>query len=317
MYDELRGRFRDSVEAIPVPAHTASAAARRGRRLVRRRLVVSAAVVAVLAGLSVAVVSGSIGGSRPSPPVDAPDDEVRNAVDMRALAVIEDLGVICDGHELYSVTEIGDALYRPAECGMRIALRMMADQIAPAVLSSPGATPPPASGPAGAVQRRLLRGPRVLVYAFSSVAAKEIWMEGHPPFWGGRIAGDTWVVDVVYPSRFTGVREELPTATVVARPTRAWRVGEHVARPLPDGYEPAARLPRVSRAVVARRPELLAAQLGQFGKTGARGVPAWILTFRQCGSEYGGSHPSSVCALDRRHLVIDAETGRTIARFST
>jgi hypothetical protein len=314
MSDDLRELFEDSLDVISVPPHSASGAAHRGRRLVRRRVVVSVLALIAFTGLSVMVGAGLIEERASTLPV-GPSDEVREVIDSRVAGIVDALGPFCDGYDFYYVSEIGDGLYRPAQCGMRTSLRMLADEVAPALGSSPTPMPSPTSGPV--VQKRLLRGPRVLVYSFSSSAIKELWLKDHPPFWGGRIAGDEWVVDVVYPSRFAAVRQELPAGDVVSRGTRAWRLGDYVVNPLPDRYEPEFALPRVSRVLITRPPELLAAQLGRFGEKGTPGVPAWIITFRQCVPQYGGEHASLECSLDRGHLVIDAETGRRIARFST
>jgi hypothetical protein len=305
MHDDARVLFDASLETIPVPLLPSGPVVARGRKLSRRRAIVRTACAGLVLAASAVGATALMRGPSSAPPIDRPARE--DPVDARAFDVLEDLGSICAGYDFYFKTDLGPAEYRPVECGM-------IQELVPA--GPPPATPPPSPPSVDELSSRLVRGPRAVVYAFSSRAAKRLWLEAHEPFRGGRIAGEDWVVDVVPPSEFPSVRNELPGGRVVAHPRSSWTVGEHVVSDPPIDFRPVP-LRRVSRAAIAHHRELLAAELASYRHGDSRGVPAWVLTFRRCVPQFGGVHASTECEGDRLHIVFDASSGERVATFTS
>jgi hypothetical protein len=307
MSDDTRALFDDSLETIRVPSGSPADAARRGRTYVRRRRLARTLSLAVLLGAG-GIVAGNVTGGNQTTAPPATRSGADQLVDDRASRIIEALGPVCRGFDFYYKTPIGPELYRPVQCGMHRSVVAFVDSR----LASPSAAPTPSLAPP---EVRLVRGPLLVVYAFSSPGAATFWMESHPPFRGGRIAGRNWVVDVVARSTFEAVRDELAAGRVVARPDRAWRVRDHVVTDVPRGFAPVVSLRRASRGVLARHREILAAELGTYATGTSRPRPAWIITVRRCVPQYGGAHAAPNCAPDRAHIVVHARSGRRIARF--
>lgn len=310
MSDDTRVLFEKSLEAIPVPSGSPVDASRRGRTYVRRRRLVQVLSIALLLAGAIVVGEGVVGEGTSAPPVNQPEDV--GLVDEIALGVVDDLGPFCRGYDFYYKAAFGPALYRPVQCGMDMALIPRTDP-----LSETAPTPGPSPSLSDDDFRtRLLRGPRLLVHAFSTNAAKEAWVDAHEPFRGGRFEGDAWVVDVIYRANFAGVRDELSAESVTARPRRVWRIGERFVEDAPRGLLVEVPLRRASRHIVEGTAEILAAQLGSYSEGGDL-FPAWVVTVRRCVPQYGGIHASPYCAGDRHHVVIDAVSGRRIASFSS
>ena len=303
--DELRSRFEDALATVPVPQPSVASARGRARRARARRLVASTCIAVAVAAAAMFVVWDHAGSRTPTSPAITPPSNV----DVRALRLVDDLGPLCRSYDFYFKKELEGGEYRPVQCGMQTRF------------GGPAADPASPSPPASPSRTWLLtRGPQVVLYSFSDSVVKGAWLDDRTNPWGGRLAAGLWVVDVPDPSRFKQVRLLLARwdPRVVAPPSDEWTIkGGHVVDPLPDDFDPRFSLARASRRLGRNDGELLAATLGSYRdeEHGVKPVEAWIFTARRCVPQYGGRNAAANCRRDETFVVVDATTGRVVARF--
>jgi hypothetical protein len=256
---------------------------------------------------------------RPTHPVQSPPStsDAGEKVDRTALSLIDDLRPmsLCRGYDFYYKEDIAGEPYRPVQCGAEFHLRWSSGEV-----TEPGQ---PTQAPPTPLEetRSIVRGPDIMIYAFASRDAKRAWMEANAAPWGGRIAGDEWVIDVITPDAFERVRDALTHrgATVVGSPNETWQVGRHVVERPGPALRPEVPLRRVSRGLQGT-PELISAELGLYSDlddSDRKPVAAWIITYRKCVPAYGGEDASPECRGHELHIVLDARTGKRIATFSS
>jgi hypothetical protein len=167
----------------------------------------------------------------------------------------------------------------------------------------------------------LTRGPALVLYAFSEPRTQEEWLAQHVPPFGGRLAGDGWVIDVMDPDGLEHVRKAISEHrfSVVAKPSTTWRLDNHVAELPPAGVVPRVPLGQVGKHPALRVGETLSANLVRYSD---RDLPrnrprlSWLVILRKCIPSYGGPHADPGCQGDHDHFIFDARTGEPWDRFS-
>jgi hypothetical protein len=303
MNDELKWVFERSTGSIPIPSTSLQSVQSAGRRI--RLVRMGAAAVGVLGvvvaiGLGVGSLDRDSGSDDRFTPSSTPSVD-GTEVDALATSLIQDLQpTLCSSSDFYFKSEIDGELYRPVQCGMETALRQ-----------APGDEP----------EITLKRGPTLVLYAFSDPELQEQWLSRHVAPFGGRIAGDDWVIDVMDPDGLSHVRKAISEHrfSVVAQPSSTWRLDNHAAELAPARAVPRVPLDQVGQHPALRVGETLSANLVRYSD---RDLPrnrprlSWLIVLRKCVPSYGGPHADPGCQGDQDHFIFDARNGRVWDRFS-